>query len=104
MGLGILDGVEKGAKTAKTPVGRLGNPIKILSKNTPTIINGRKFTEHALDQMQARGIISPSAVLGTIENYQKKIPGNTPGTMIFIRDNIKVVINEVGDIVTVIPQ
>jgi hypothetical protein len=54
--------------------------------------------------MQARGILSPSAVLDVIKNPARMFPGNTPGTSVFIRDNLKVSTNKAGDIITVIPQ
>lgn len=95
---------EKIIKSAKTPVGGRGKPLKIVSKNKPTVINGTKFTGHALDQMQSRGALSPSVVLDVVKNPAKVLTGNTPGTKIFIRDNLKVVINDIGDIVTVILQ
>lgn len=96
----LLGGAAVGV--AKLPVGRSGNFIKVLTKNSPTIIEGRKFTGHALDQMQSRGIISPRAVLDVIDNPQQVFSGNRPGTTVFVKDNLKVVTNTVGDVVTVI--
>jgi RHS repeat-associated protein len=93
-----------GANLAKTPAGRSGNVLNVVTKNTSTTINGTKFTGHALDQMQARGILSPSGVLDVVKNPAKMFPGNTPGTTVFIRDNLKVITNKAGDIITVIPQ
>ncbi len=89
---------------ARTPVGRSGNVLRVITKNTPTRIDGVKFTGHALDQMQARGILSPRAVLDVIKNPTRTFPGNTPGKTVFIRDNLKVITNKLGDIITVIPQ
>jgi len=82
-GVGAKEG---GTNLAKTPVGRSGNILNIVTKNSPTTINGTKFTGHALDQMQARGILSPSAVLDVIKNPARTFLGNTPGTWVFIRD------------------
>ncbi len=93
-----------GANLAKTPVGRSGNVLKVVTKNTPTTINGTRFTGHALDQMQARGVLSPSAVLDVVKHPARMFPGNTPGTTVFIRDNLKIITNKAGDIITVIPQ
>ncbi|MEA1786485.1 DUF4258 domain-containing protein, partial [Arenibacter sp. GZD96] len=87
-----------------TPVGRSGNPFSSVSPNTPTTIDGVKFTGHALDQMQARGILSPRAVIDVINNPASSFPGNRIGTTIFIRDNLKVVTNNFGDVMTVILQ
>ena len=95
---------EKEIKLAKTPVGRRGNPMGMVSKNSSKVINGTKFTGHALDQMQSRGVLSPSAVLDIVKNPAKVLEGNEPGIKLFIRDNLKIVVNEVGDIITVILQ
>ncbi|QRO51545.1 hypothetical protein I6J59_08085 [Butyricimonas virosa] len=88
----------------KVPVGRSENIMSSVARNSPVIINGVKFTGHALDQMQARGIISPTAVLDVVKNPARVFLGNQPGTMVFIRDNLKIVTNRAGDIVTVIWQ
>ena len=50
---------------AKAPVGRSGNPMEVAPYNTPTVINGRAYSGHALDQMQGRGLV-PSIVENTI--------------------------------------
>jgi hypothetical protein len=50
---------------------------------------------HALDRMQGKGILSPSAVLDVINNLTKIIPG-TNGITIYIKDNLKVVVNTRG--------
>ncbi|MGO3195377.1 MAG: hypothetical protein ACTIKE_15275 [Sphingobacterium sp.] len=71
---------------AKIPVGRSGNILNVITKNVPTTINGTKFTGHALDQMQARGVLSPNAVLDVVKNPTSILEGNTPGTTVFIRN------------------
>lgn len=43
--------------------------------------------------MQARGIISPTAVIDAIQNAQISFPGNMAGTIVYIKDNMKVVTN-----------
>ncbi len=73
-----------------------------VAKNTPTIIDGTKFTAHALEQMQKRGIISPTAVLDVVRHPAQTMPGGTPGTIVYIRDNLRIVTNIAGDIVTVV--
>ena len=98
----INETVREGANIARTPVGRSGNVMTSVAKSSPTIIDGTKFTAHALEQMQARGIISPSAVLDVIRHPAQVLPGRTLGTMVYIRDNLKIVTNTAGDIVTVI--
>jgi hypothetical protein len=92
------------ANIVKTPVGRSGNVLKVTKNNIPTTIDGTKFTGHALDQMQSRGVISPSAVIDVVKNPLKILPGNTPETTVFIKNNLKVITNKSGDIVTVIYQ
>ncbi len=91
----------------KFPAGRRGQPLKEFAektvRNTPQIINGRKFTGHALDQMQNRGILSPSAVLDAIKNPLRTMSGKK-GATIYYADKLKVVVNKSGDIVTVITQ
>ncbi len=87
---------------AKLPVGRRGNMFSSVAKNSSQVINGTKFTGHALEQMQARGILSPSGVLDVIKNPARILPGNRPGTTVFLRDNLKVVTNKAGDVITVI--
>ena len=104
-----LEIVEEGAEYAsKLPVGRSGNVLQELTpgmtRNTATTINGTKFTGHALDQMQNRGIISPTAVLDVINNPVTKMAGNTPGTTVFIKENVKVIANQTGDVISVIWQ
>lgn len=75
-----------------------------VAKNSSQIIDGTKFTGHALARMQARGIISPRAVLDVIKHPVRSFPGNMPETTVYIKDNLKVVTNNAGDIITVIWQ
>lgn len=72
--------------------------------NTPTTINGTKFTGHALDRMQGRGILSPSKVLDVIKNPLKIHSGNSPNTTVHIGPQMKVVTNQNGDVITIIPS
>ena len=99
--------VKKGAsKGTKVPVGRRGkgHGINVLKgTNTDTIINGRKFSGHALDQMQGRGFV-PTVVEDVVKHPSKVVPGNTPGTTVYIGEKLKVILNKAGDVVTVIHQ
>jgi hypothetical protein len=92
---------------ASTPVGKLGDEMKNLPvRNKPTTINGVEFTGHALDQMQARGVISPTAVIDAVQNGITS-PGNTAGESVHtsLTGDLKVVTNTAGTkIITVIPQ
>jgi filamentous hemagglutinin len=73
-------------------------------RSVATTINGRRFSSHALDQMQNRGI-PPSVVQNAIEHGISSL-GNKPGTQIFtdMVNKIRVVINSTtGNVITVIP-
>lgn len=86
---------------ASTPVGSRRTPLKNVSGNVPTEINGIKFSGHALDQMQSRGILSPTAVIEAL-NSKLVFPGNQPDTFVYLTDNLQVVTNKSKDIITVI--
>ncbi|TDG94099.1 hypothetical protein [Cardinium endosymbiont of Culicoides punctatus] len=75
----VIDG-NKGAVSAKTPVGKRGHKsgqdtglerpeLQLTNRNMDTIIEGRKFSGHALDRMQSRGILTPRAVSDTIRTF-----------------------------------
>lgn len=88
--------------SASTPVGRLGSPISVQSGlNQPTTIYGRGYTMHALDRMQERGL-TPTVIEATI-NQSVPIPARN-NTYIHIANGIKVIVNEIGTVVTAIPQ
>jgi hypothetical protein len=88
---------------AKAPVGRSGNPMDVAPYNTPTVINGRAYSGHALDQMQGRGLV-PSVVENTI---RVGVPYATrAGTSGFYDavNSLRVIINtSTGRVVTTIP-
>ncbi|MEU9808961.1 hypothetical protein [Mycobacterium sp. NPDC050853] len=82
--------------------GRKGYELSVpRGTNPPATINGRYFTGHALDQMQARGI--PPTVVDSIVSTVKPVAGNKPGTLLYIDpvNKIWVVTNTKGDVVTV---
>ncbi|MBK8909901.1 MAG: hypothetical protein IPM61_01080 [Chlorobi bacterium] len=101
-GGGNAGGKGSNSPSASTPVGKSGSPMKVQG-NTPTAINGVKFTGHALDRMQGRGILSPSTVLDVINNPFKIHQGNSPGSTVHVGQQMKVVTNQNGDVITVIP-
>ncbi len=90
---------------ASTPVGRSGNPADVApGTNSPTNIDGREYSGHALDQMQGRGIPS-SVVEDTIQNGTSTA-GNTPGETVHYSptNNLSVVTDTPsGRVVTVHP-
>jgi hypothetical protein len=86
---------------AKLPVGSRGTQLVIMTKNVARVINGRKFTGHALDQMQSSGIISPTAVIDAIVNATSSFAGKLPGTMVYVKDKLRVVTSAAGDVITV---
>ncbi|SLC17047.1 Uncharacterised protein [Mycobacteroides abscessus subsp. massiliense] len=94
--------IESGQRLAQGWSGRKGYEIKIpRGTNAPATISGRYFTGHALDQMQGRGI-TPTVVENTISSV-KPIAGNKPGSLVYndLVNNLSVVTNMEGDIVTV---
>jgi RHS repeat-associated protein len=94
-----------GETSAKTPVGRSGSHMDIKTPNSPGTVNGVQFTGHAFDQMQSRGITSPTAVIDVINNPVSTAPGNVPFTTVYFKDNLKVVTNTDGTrVITVMKQ
>ncbi len=95
-GLGI------GGVGTVTAIGSRRNPVDVpRGTNAPTTINGRNYTGHAQDEMQASGIV-PSMVEETIANGMKS-PGNTPGTTVHDLDGLRVVTNSNGGVITTTP-
>jgi hypothetical protein len=96
----------KGGTPASAPVGRKGVPLENApyqpTRNADAVINGRRYTGHALDQVQNRGLL-PSAVEDAIQNGRRSpdpIPGRTRN---YSPDNNITVITEGDDVITVIP-
>ncbi|NDL71496.1 DUF4258 domain-containing protein, partial [Vreelandella alkaliphila] len=75
------------------------NPSYQPVRNESTNIGGREYSGHALDRMQDRGIL-PSVVENTIRNGQSY--PSRGGTTVFhsSENNISVVVNRQGDVVT----
>ena len=93
----------------RTPVGRSGQQTHFPNsnapqpRNSPTTINGRDFSGHALDRMQERGF-TPSVVESTIQNGTST-PGKSPETVVYTDtvNKLRVVVNsDTGRVVTVI--
>jgi RHS repeat-associated protein len=98
-GGGALDDVVR----ASTPVGRRGAPLTVPpGTNAPATIGGRNFTGHALDQMQSRGF-TPTVVENAIQNGVRTA-GNQPGTFQHVVEGVRVITNEAGGVITVIPR
>jgi RHS repeat-associated protein len=83
-----------------TPVGR-GNTREwnTNGSNVGTVVNGRFYSGHALDQMQSQGL-TPSVVEDTIARGTMS-PGNTSGTWKYSTGQASVVVNRGGNVVTV---
>ncbi len=62
-------------KPPSTPVGSRRSPLAEVKGNSPAVINGIRFSGHALDSMQYRGI-PPSAVIDSLKRGVSG-PGNT---------------------------
>jgi RHS repeat-associated protein len=88
---------------ASTPIGRLGNPINVRpGTNAETVIGGRQFGGHSLDQMQGRGVM-PSAVENTVR-VGRATPDPIPGRIRYYdpTNNLTVITESNGRVVTVI--
>ena len=98
-----VDGIKvhKIGRFGMTPVGRKGSPINTTVKNSPTTVDGTKFTGHSLDRMQERGI-TPSVVKDTIKTGIAT--SGRGGAKIYTNDQLRVVVNPNGSIKTVYPQ
>ncbi len=85
----------------RTPVGRRGQKWNSLVEFDSTTIGERKYSGHAVDRINQRGF-TPTAVENTIRNGVKNV-GNTPGTFQHVDtiNNIKVITNTNGDVVTI---
>lgn len=102
----ILSGrlVSGGSREAAGFLGHNGFELQNLQavRNEATVISGRGFTGHALDQMQNRGVM-PSVVENTLQQGRPFV--TRPGTSGFFDpvNNVRVIINsETGRVVTVI--
>jgi len=104
-----VSAAESGAATliddaARTPVGRSGNPMSVPGpQNVRTVINGREYSGHALDQMQGRGFV-PSVVEDTIQQGTT-FPARAGTTGVYDAvNNVRVITDTAtGRVVTVIP-
>ncbi len=72
-------------------------------RNESTLINGRKYTGHALDRMQDRGFM-PSVIENTI-NTGRVSPADFPGGLEYYDpvNKIRAIVGENGQIITIIP-
>lgn len=88
----------------QTPVGRPGKrEPHFVSRNSPTVIDGRSYSGHAIDRLQARGFV-PSVVKQAVRKGTRTA-GNRPGTSQFTDsvNKLRVIVdNETGHIITVI--
>jgi RHS repeat-associated protein len=87
---------------ASTPVGRRGSPLGAVEGNPGATIGGRAYSGHAIDGMQADGIV-PSAVDDAIKNGTRSV-GKEPGTVAYYSatNNVTVIQDTaIGRIVTV---
>lgn len=85
------------------PVGRRGAPLNVPpGTNAESVIMGRLYTGHSLDRLMGRGV-TPTVVEDAIANGIAG-PGNLPGTMTYAvpENGIKVVVNSIGEVVTVL--
>jgi len=104
-GKGLGRGAQVGTEvSARTPVGRRGGGKlslpNITTRNSSGIVNGRKYTGHAFDRMQQRGL-GPLVVENAIQTGIRS-PGKYPGTTRIwdAINDVVVVINASGDVIT----
>jgi hypothetical protein len=90
------------APNASTPVGKPGSPMQVKpGTNAPATINGVRYSGHALDQMQARGV-TPTVVQDTLRTGVRS-QGHSGRTVYTNANNRVTVVQERdGTIVTVI--
>ncbi|HHP6694859.1 hemagglutinin repeat-containing protein [Acinetobacter baumannii] len=90
-------------KNALTPIGREGSPLSVpRGTNSSSTINGNTYSGHALDEMQADGIMS-SVVDNTLKTITP-VKGKVPGTVAYLDpvNNITVIRSTTtGKIITV---
>ncbi|NIZ41035.1 DUF4258 domain-containing protein [Entomospira entomophila] len=92
----------EGDKDPSTAVGRRGDRgIEWNMDNRARMINHRRYTKHAIDRMQQRGI-TPRVVENALKNGIRV--ANSNGTSTYITEDISVIVNENGDVVTIIPS
>ncbi|HTB63774.1 MAG TPA: RHS repeat-associated core domain-containing protein, partial [Opitutales bacterium] len=98
---GASGAVESADIAASTPVGRLGAPLGTVTRNEPGAVDGIKYVDHAFDQMQARGL-TPSVAKNAIEHGVPS-PDPIPGRIRYFdsTNNITVVTEANGTVVTV---
>lgn len=95
-----------GGPSPRTPVGgcrqqhQRPNPNAPAPRNSPTTINGRDYSGHAIDRMQERGYVT-----SVVENAIR-VGASTPGTTVFTDavNQLRVMVNsDTGRVVTIIP-
>ncbi|WP_429072676.1 DUF637 domain-containing protein [Aeromonas veronii] len=89
--------------SAKTPTGSKGRPLEVRDgTNSPSIIDARNYSGHALDRMQKQGI-TPT-VVDNVMKPENAILGKRPGTTAYYdaANNITVIADsKTGTVVTV---
>lgn len=92
-----------GGPPASAPMGRISFPVEVQKgSNCPGSIGGRSYSGHALDRMQGRGI-TPSSVENTIKTGTSNVQPNGNIQYHDAGNNITVIINQNGGVVTVRP-
>ena len=96
------EGIGAADVTRGLPMGSGRSPMGVPGpQNAPATISGRKYTGHALDQMQSRGI-TPSVVEDTLARGVQT-PGRD-GAIRFTTDQARIIVNPDGSIKTVYAQ
>jgi hypothetical protein len=80
---------------------RYGGEIRVApGRNIPGVVNGRAYSGHAFDQMQARGIV-PSVVDDTIATGVSAPSRSSTSVFYGAGNDVSVVVNSQGRVVTV---
>jgi RHS repeat-associated protein len=86
----------------QAPIGRSGSPMKVSEgMNGPGKVGNLQYTGHAFDEMQSDGF-TPSVIENAV-TYGTSQPGKEPGTTAIYdsTNNVTVILNSSGDVVTV---
>lgn len=86
------------------PAGSRRSPMNVPGippQNAASTINGVRYTGHALDQMQGRGL-TPSVIENTLK-FGRRYPGKKRGTTVVETSEVRVIVNRRGHVITVYP-
>jgi RHS repeat-associated protein len=98
-GFGLLGGGTLSIANAGAGAAATGGPLAVYGRQ---IINGIEYSAHALERMAPVGIGGRGVPVSAVENAircGRELPGNTPGTVLHVFENVTVVTNTAGNFV-----